>query len=433
MNMNEYLVKRAGAVDITVDIPGSKSYTNRALAIASLAKGTSHLHNFLVSDDTTFMLRALEKLGIWSSMNVAEDTLEIIGGDGHFPAYLGELYVQNAGTAMRFLTSMLTLGKGNYLLSGNERMVKRPIGDLTKALQSIGVNVKARDEVYPPVIIEGNVFPGGSVSMPGTTSSQYISSLLITAPYGQKPLSITIEGDLVSRPYLDMTLDLMRTFGAKAENDDYRVFTVDNEVGYAGMDYRIEPDATNASYFLALPAVVGGRARVNNLSYHNSKQGDVKFVDVLEMMGCDVERGDDYLEVRKDPKKQLKGIEVNLVDMPDVAQTLAVVALRAEGPTNVVGVHNLRVKETDRIEAVATELRTLGANVDEREDGFTVYPKSTYPGGVKIATYDDHRMAMAFSLAGLFIEGVEINNPDCVSKTFPDYFSVLERIYKDPA
>ncbi|MEK6795115.1 MAG: 3-phosphoshikimate 1-carboxyvinyltransferase [Spirochaetota bacterium] len=426
MSTNDIPITRVENVDASVRIPGSKSYTNRALAIAALARGTSNLSNVLVSDDTTFMMRALEKLGLWMSFN--NDKLSVSGGDGHFPGYVGEIYVQNAGTAMRFLVSMLTLGQGTYFITGNERMMQRPIGDLVRAVKSMGVNIKARDNEFPPVMIEGGKLPGGKVTMRGTVSSQFISSVLLSAPYAQKPVTLAIDGDLVSRPYVDMTIDLMAQFGVTVEHDRYRSFTVPNENGYSAHDYVIEPDASNASYFFAIPAVAGGRVRVEGISAA-TKQGDIRFVDILEQMGCTVERGADYIEVRYDRTKKLRGVDVNMADMPDVAQTLAVVALAAEGPTTVHGVENMRVKETNRIDAVANELKMIGADVTTYTDGFTVVPKENYRG-IKVATYDDHRMAMAFSLAGLFIDGIEITNSQCVSKTFPDFFSVFRSVCK---
>lgn len=426
MSMNSIVIDRAENIDAVVRVPGSKSYTNRALAIAALARGTSNLSNVLVSDDTTFMMRALEKLGLWMSFH--NDKLSVSGGDGHFPGYVGEIYVQNAGTAMRFLVSMLTLGQGTYFITGNERMMQRPIGDLVRAVRSMGVNIKARDNEYPPVMIEGGKLPGGNVSMRGNVSSQFISSVLLSAPYAQKPLTLTIDGELVSKPYVNMTIDLMKQFGVTVENNDYRSFTVPNETGYIAADYVVEPDASNASYFFAIPAVAGGRVRVEGISMA-TKQGDIRFVDVLEKMGCTVERGADHIEVRHDRATKLRGVEVNMADMPDVAQTLAVIALAADGPTTVRGVENMRVKETNRIDAVANELKMIGADVTTYPDGFTVVPKERYRG-INVATYDDHRMAMAFSLAGLFIDGIAITNPQCVSKTFPDYFSVFQSVCK---
>lgn len=425
--MNAYRVKRLNAIDAAVTVPGSKSYTNRAFACAALAEGESVLHNVLMSDDTRAMLGALEKIGVWTHYNQNASAMKVIGANGHFLPYPGELYVQNAGTAMRFLASMLTLGKGAYLLSGNERMTERPIGDLVRALQSMGVLARAREDEFPPLTIESAGFPGGAVSIKGDVSSQYISSLLIVAPYGETPLTLSIDSPLVSRPYVDMTIDIMRAFGAEVSEPSENVFFVSNEQCYSGRDYAIESDATNASYFLAIPALIGGRARVENISYA-SKQGDVKFVDALERMGCAVERGTDYLEVRKDKAKELTGITIDMVDMPDVAQTLAVVALTAKTPTTVTGAQTLRVKETDRIQATVNEIRALGGNAQAHDDGFTVFPLERYHGA-EIHTYDDHRMAMAFSLAGLFIDDVVILDPGCVSKTFPTYFSVLDNLY----
>lgn len=422
-------IKPLKSVDLTVRLPGSKSYTNRALAVAALAKGESRLTNVLECDDTIFMIKALEKIGVWINHNTEKQIAIVNGSDGHFLQYPGEIYVQNAGTAMRFLTTMLTLGNGAYLLSGNERMQERPISDLTDALIRMGAKVKAKNGKFPPVLVDANGYPGGTIRMPGNTSSQYISSLLISAPYARKPLRIEIEDELVSKPYIDMTIELMQTFGAYVENDAYRTFTVSNEAHYSAADYAIESDASNASYFFAMPAITGGRVRVENISYERSKQGDVKFVDILEKMGCEVERGDNYIEVRKAPGKTLNAIDVDMTNMPDIAQTLAVVALQADGPTRIGGVHTLRIKETDRIQAIANEMKVLGINIDTSDSEFTVYPAEN-PRGGRIETYDDHRMAMAFSLAGLFIDGITIAHPSCVNKTFPKYFKTFQRIYE---
>ncbi len=415
-------------VDATVVVPGSKSITNRALLIAALADGRSVLTGALYSDDTRYMAAALNDLGIRVESDEANCRYVVDGQGGRIPATSGELYVGNAGTAMRFLVAALTLGRGVYRIDGVPRMRKRPIGPLLDALNQLGANaVSEAGTDCPPVRIEANELTGGVARIPGDQSSQYFSALLIAAPFASNGVEIEVIGDLVSKPYMTMTAQVMRDFGVEAVLDtkEWRTFRVAPGQRYLGRDYAIEPDASNASYFFAAAAVTGGRVRVNGLG-RSSTQGDLEFVRVLEAMGAAVTIGDDYTEVTGPPEGKLRGVDLDLNAISDTAQTLAAIAPFADGPTTIRGVHHARLKETDRVAAVAAELRKLGQDVVERDDGLTITPQPIIPAS--IATYDDHRMAMSFAVAGLRAGGIRILDPGCVQKTFPDYFQRLEQL-----
>lgn len=417
-------------LDSVVSVPGSKSITNRALAIAAMADGASTLTGALFSDDTELMVAALQSLGVGVTVDRAAETIAVKGCGGHLPATEADLFCGNSGTTIRFCTALCATGAGSYRLDGTDRMRERPIGALVDALRSIGATIgyEERDD-YPPVIVRGGGLRGGSILFDAPISSQYVSALLMAAPCAREDLFIDLRR-MVSMPYVTMTLDLMEAFGAsvlpKIEGDSARI-VVPAPQRYAGRTYAIEPDASNASYFLAAAAVAGGTVTVRGLGT-SSIQGDVGFVDVLARMGCHVDRRSDSLSVTG-PKQgeRLRGVEVDLNEMPDVAQTLAVVALFAEGPTTIRNVGNLRVKETDRLDALATELDKFGAEVEVSGDGIAIQP----PGKVlpaRVATYDDHRMAMSFAVAGLAIDGVEILDPTCVNKTFRDFFDRFEKL-----
>ena len=409
-------------------IPGSKSIANRALLIAALADGPSTLDGMLLSDDTRYMAEALVALGLDVRLDEAAERAEVVGGGGTFPAREAELFVGNAGTAMRFLVAALTLGHGEYLIDGVERMRKRPIGDLLEALEQLGAYVASEHGTdCPPVRVQASGLPGGSCRMPGNRSSQFFSALLMAAPYARDGVEITVEGDLVSKPYMTMTAAVMRDFGVEAELDTehWTQFRVAPGQRYTGRHYRIEPDASNASYFFAAAAVTGGRVRVDGLGTR-STQGDLQFVRALERMGATVDIGEDATEVQGPPEGALRGIEIDMNAISDTAQTLAAIAPFAEGPTTIRGIHHARLKETDRVAAVATELRKLGQRVEEVEDGLTIHPAPVTPA--EIETYDDHRMAMSFAITGLRAEGVRILDPGCVAKTFPTYFQRLSEV-----
>ena len=424
--MNSLTLKPVKRIDGEVNLPGSKSLSNRALLIAALAEGTTTITNLLQSDDTRHMLNALKMLGI--NYILSEDGTEctVTGNGGPFSnTEPVELFLGNAGTAMRPLTAALTLGKGEYVLTGEPRMKERPIGHLVDALRQAGANiVYLENEGYPPIKINAEGLAGGEVSIDGSISSQFLTALLMAAPMAQNDMTITIEGELVSKPYIDITLDIMHTFGVEVENENYARFRVKSGQRYHAVDsFMVEGDASSASYFLAAAAIKGGRVKVTGIG-KKSIQGDVAFADVLAKMGAKVEWGDDYIAVER---KELHAIDMDFNYIPDAAMTIATTALFADGTTTLRNIYNWRVKETDRLHAMATELRKVGAEVEEGEDHLSVTPPAQLKHAA-IDTYDDHRMAMCFSLLALDPVSVTINEPECTAKTFPAYFEVLESI-----
>lgn len=410
-------------LEATVRVPGSKSITNRALLIASLANGPTTLTNALFSDDSHYFAAALQSLGFKVEADEQGSSIAVLGTGGAIRAANGTLFIGNAGTAARFLTAFLTLGKGEYLLDGDARMRERPIGGLVQALRQLGADVEAPSGC-PPVRITARGLPGGRAVLAGDISSQFLSALLMVAPYGAQPVVLELSTDLSSKPYVDMTLSMMRAFGIEVQREGYERFTIRGGRYLARETYAIEPDATAASYFFAAAAICGGSVRVQGLT-RSSVQGDVGFPDVLADMGCTVVETPDYMEVRG--TDSLHGLEIDLSDCPDTAQTLAAIAPFAATATTISGIRSARLKESDRVHATCRELARLGIRVDEHPDGMTIHP-CTAIQPASIHTYDDHRMAMAFSLLGLRVPGIHIEDPGCVSKTFPGYFKVLESL-----
>ena len=420
-------------IDAVVRIPGSKSITNRALLVAALADGESELTGALHSDDTVYMAAALNKLGITVESDPDGERFHVCGGSGTFPAAGADLFVGNAGTAMRFLTAALPLGHGHFRIDGVPRMRKRPIGPLLQALCDLGATVTSEEGTgCPPVVVDASGLPGGRCSMAGDQSSQFFSALLLAAPFARLGVEIEVVGDLVSKPYMPMTAAVMRAFGVEMELDteNWRHFRVKPGQKYKGRSYRIEPDASNASYFFAAAAVTGGRVRVDGLGA-GSTQGDLRFVDVLSAMGAAVTIADEYVEVIGPPRGQLRGVDLDLNAISDTAQTLAAIAPYANCPTTIRGVEHARWKETDRVAAMATELRRLGQHVEERADGLTIHPRPVQPADVH--TYDDHRMAMSFAVTALLTPSVRILDPGCTAKTFPGFFLRLAEVTARPA
>ena len=412
-----------GTIDAVVKVPGSKSYTNRALITAALANGTSTITNALFSDDTKYMASSLNAMGIPVEEHQNTSRFVVHGKSGSIPIAQGNLFVGNAGTAMRFLTAMLTLGNGVYEVDGVPRMRQRPIQDLLDGLRQLGADVVSKNnDGCPPVMIRAKGLQGGLAVVKGDLSSQYFSALLMTSPYAKKDVIIEVKGNLVSNRYVDMTVALMREFGVQVENHDYKRFIVKSGQRYQATNYEVEGDASAASYFFAAAAITGGKVRVVGIG-SNSLQGDIHFVDVLKSMGCQVTVGSNWIEVQGGT---LRGVDIDMGDMPDVVQTLAAVSVFAQGKTRVRNVKNMRIKETDRIAAVVNELRRMGITAVEYEDGFEIEPSPPRPA--EIETYDDHRMAMSFALIGLRSDGIAIKNPECVAKTFPDYFQCLEAL-----
>ncbi|RPJ26656.1 MAG: 3-phosphoshikimate 1-carboxyvinyltransferase [Chloroflexi bacterium] len=420
-------------LNATVQVPGSKSLTNRALLIASLANGTTRLTNALFSDDSCYFAKALQTLGFAVQLDEANHEMTVTGLGGKIPANKAELFIGNAGTAARFLSAFLTLGNGEYILDGEARMRERPMGDLVDSLAQLGATIQPVQPsafnlqpslICPPVEIHAKGLPGGKTKIAGNISSQFLSALLMVAPYAKSPVEIEVVTDLNSRPYVDMTIAIMQDFGVEIERQGYQRFNTQPSSFFPLSSYNIESDASAASYFFAAPAVCGGTIRVQNIS-RKSKQGDIAFLDVLQNMGCRIKEGDDFIEVTG--TKSLNGVDVDMRDISDTAQTLAAIAPFASSPTRIRGIAFIRAKETDRVHAVCTELRRLGVRVEEHDDGMTIYPcDSIQPATVQ--TYNDHRMAMAFSLIGLRAEGITIENPACVSKTFPTFFEVLKTL-----
>jgi 3-phosphoshikimate 1-carboxyvinyltransferase len=413
-----------GPIRATVRPPGSKSITNRALVCAALADGTSTIAGALDSEDTRVMIEGLQRLGI--KIESADDgrTLIVQGAGGKVPELEADLFCANSGTTIRFLTAVATLGHGAFRLDGVERMRERPIADLLEALNQLGADVRSEaGNGCPPVIVHANGLSGGTATVRGDISSQFLSALLMAAPSARSRVELQIQGELVSRPYVKMTTGVMRAFGVDVDaSSDFGRFDIRAPQAYAASRYVVEPDASAASYFWAAAAITGGEVKVAGLS-SSSLQGDVAFVDCLAHMGCEVRRDAGSITVVGRP---LRGIDTDMNAISDTAQTLAVAALFADGPTTIRGVAHIRHKETDRIAALAAELRKLGAEVTERDDGLTIQPAALRPATIE--TYHDHRMAMSFALAGLRIPGVRINHPRCVEKTYPRYFEDLESL-----
>ncbi|NOH79434.1 3-phosphoshikimate 1-carboxyvinyltransferase [Vibrio sp. RE86] len=407
-----------------VNLPGSKSVSNRALLLAALASGKTRLTNLLDSDDIRHMLNALTKLGVVYTLSEDKTVCEVEGLGQSFDAPEAlELFLGNAGTAMRPLAAALCLGKGEYVLTGEPRMKERPIGHLVDALRQAGAKVEyLENDNYPPLKIFGTGLKGGTVEIDGSISSQFLTAFLMSAPLAQDDVTIKIVGELVSKPYIDITLHIMQQFGVVVENNDYQEFVIRKGQSYvAPGDFLVEGDASSASYFLAAAAIKGGEIKVTGIG-KKSIQGDIQFADALEKMGAEIEWGDDYVISRVG---ELKAVDMDFNHIPDAAMTIATTALFAKGTTAIRNVYNWRVKETDRLAAMATELRKVGAEVEEGEDYIVVTPPAQLTHAA-IDTYDDHRMAMCFSLVALSDTPVTINDPKCTSKTFPDYFDKLQ-------
>lgn len=430
-------------LNTSVKVPGSKSLTNRALLIASLANGKTTLTNALFSDDSKYFALALKNLGFDIQLDETNHKMIVNGLGGKIPVKQAELFIGNAGTAARFLSAFLSLAHGEYMIDGDARMRERPIGDLIDSLKQLGVNIKTIDDrpqtikkssivhrpssdISLPIKIISNGLSGGKTKVAGNISSQFLSALLMVAPYAKSVIEIELTTELNSKPYVDMTIEIMKDFGVEVERQGYQYFRAPITNYESRITYSIESDASAASYFFAAPAICGGSVRVENIS-KNSKQGDIKFLDVLTQMGCTVEEANNSIMVNR--QSSIVGIDIDMRDIPDTAQTLAVIAPFANSPTRIRGIASARVKETDRVSATCTELKRLGVQVEEHQDGMTIYPCENFKPAT-IQTYNDHRMAMAFSLIGLRFDGITIENPNCVSKTFPNYFEALDELRK---
>jgi 3-phosphoshikimate 1-carboxyvinyltransferase len=426
----------------TVHLPGSKSISNRTLLLAALADGETRVHDVLDSDDTRYMVDALRALGV-EIRGESAHTLIVRGTGGAFPMRKADLFLGNAGTAFRPLTAVLAFAGGEYRLSGVARMSERPIGDLVDALRSIGGRIDYPGTAgFPPLQISpGKIRIDAPVKINGSVSSQFVTGLLMALPMAGRAAAVEIEGELISTPYVEITLNMMRRFGVTVEREGWRRFSVPAGARYKSPgEIHVEGDASSASYFLAAGAISGltggGPVRVEGVG-QSSIQGDVRFAEVLERMGAHVSMGENWIEADAGDEARgrgkLRALDADLNHIPDAAMTAAVAALYADGPSTLRNIASWRVKETDRITAMATELRKLGATVEEGDDYLRIAPPARLTPGASIDTYDDHRMAMCFSLAALGGVPVRINDPGCVSKTFPTYFQVLESISRAAA
>jgi 3-phosphoshikimate 1-carboxyvinyltransferase len=417
----------------TVTVPGSKSITNRALVLAALAAPGCTVTGALRSEDTEVMLDSLKRLGWRVSADWVANTIEVCRDQSHeqieddewIPNSNAELFVGNSGTTVRFLTALVSLGEGTYRLDGVARMRERPIQDLLDALTQLGVDVRSElGNGCPPVVIHANGLHGGRVQIKGDVSSQFLSALLLVTPFSRGDTVVDVVGSLVSVPYVEMTLNMLRMVGLEVETKPGPQYRIPGRQRYCGGTLVVEPDASSASYFFAAAAITGGTITIHDLKIFGW-QGDVRFVDLLQQMGCRIEECEAGITVHGG---KLRGIDVDMNDISDTVMTLAAVACFAEGPTTIRNVAHIRHKETDRIAAVATELRKLGACVEERPDGLTITPQPLR--GCAIDTYNDHRMAMSFALVGLKVPGVVIRNPGCVAKTYPGFWRDLSQVVK---
>ncbi|AAV77735.1 3-phosphoshikimate 1-carboxyvinyltransferase [Salmonella enterica subsp. enterica serovar Kiambu] len=423
--MESLTLQPIARVDGAINLPGSKSVSNRALLLAALACGKTVLTNLLDSDDVRHMLNALSALGINYTLSADRTRCDITGNGGPLRASGAlELFLGNAGTAMRPLAAALCLGQNEIVLTGEPRMKERPIGHLVDSLRQGGANIDyLEQENYPPLRLRGG-FIGGDIEVDGSVSSQFLTALLMTAPLAPEDTIIRVKGELVSKPYIDITLNLMKTFGVEIANHHYQQFVVKGGQQYHSPGrYLVEGDASSASYFLAAGAIKGGTVKVTGIG-RKSMQGDIRFADVLEKMGATITWGDDFIACTRG---ELHAIDMDMNHIPDAAMTIATTALFAKGTTTLRNIYNWRVKETDRLFAMATELRKVGAEVEEGHDYIRITPPAKLHHA-DIGTYNDHRMAMCFSLVALSDTPVTILDPKCTAKTFPDYFEQLARM-----
>ncbi|MBL6972318.1 MAG: 3-phosphoshikimate 1-carboxyvinyltransferase [Desulfobacterales bacterium] len=408
--------------DTVIGVPGSKSYTHRILIASALSDGVCTIHNGLKSEDTTLTLEALRQMGV--AIDIDGNKLIVQGTKGIFKPCTEPVYLGNSGTSMRLLTAVAALGKGIYILTGTKRMGERPIQDLIDGLKQIGVNARSvNNNGCPPLEINGGDLAGGSIALKCGISSQFLSALLLIAPYTKNGIDINVIEGPVSRPYVDMTVEVMERLGVKIRRDGYERFWVQGGATYRAGSYTVEPDCSQAGYFWAAAAITGAEVMVKGIN-RESRQGDVRFVKVLEAMGCDISYQKDGIKVSG---KELAAITTDMADMPDMVPTLAVVAAFARGTTVIENVAHLRGKESDRLGSVVNELSKMGIEASCSDTGMIITGGN--PNGAEIDTYGDHRIAMSFALAGLKIPGICIKDPRCVEKSFPNFWEVFESLY----
>jgi len=419
--VNTREIKTKDQVEATLTLPGSKSFTHRALIAAGLAEGESVLTNALKAEDTELTAKALEQWG--AGLDWQGHTIRVQGTGGRLASVSEPIYLGNSGTSMRFLTAVAALGQETYRLTGTPRLCERPMGELLEALHRLGAQAASeKNNDCPPIVVQGSGLRGGKTSLSGRVSSQYLSALLLIGPLSPEGVEIEITGELVSRPYVDITLEVLTAFGVSHYREGYRRFWVPGGQRYRSLRYTIEADASSASYFWAAAALTGGRVTIANLDLE-SVQGDIDFLSVLARMGCHLTSAPEGLTVAGGP---LRGIHMDMSSMPDLVPTLAVLAAFAEGETVVSGAGHLRHKESNRLAAVVTELGKMGVEAEETPDGLRILGGT--PQGAEIDTYSDHRIAMSFAVAGLKAPGVVIKDPDCVKKSFPEFWEYFEKL-----
>lgn len=410
-------------INAVVSVPGSKSYTQRALITASLASGRSVLRNALISEDTDYLMEALSSLG--AGIAVHGNDIEVEGTGGRVVAPSSALYLGNNGTGLRFLVGMVSMGHGTFVLDGSPRMRQRPIQPLVDALNRIGVEAFCVDGTgCPPVQVEAAGLPGGETRLDTALSSQYVSSLLLAAPYAEKDIEIGASTLIPSWPYVELTLDVMAQFGIAVEDFDKKRFRVRAPQTYQAKEYVIEGDVSSATYFMAAAAIIGRSVRVSNIN-GNSLQGDLRFLEILDTMGCGVSASEEGVEITG-PLSNHEDLAFDLNDAPDMVPALAVVSAFRRGKTTLQNILHLRVKESDRVSALTNELQKIGARAEKTADGMVIHGIATH--GAEIECYNDHRIAMSFAIAGLAIEGITIKDPDCVKKSFPDFWEKLDAL-----
>lgn len=417
-----------------VKLPGSKSISNRVLLLSALASGTTEIRELLDSDDTQVMLESLSRLGVKWTRHEGTDHYRVEGVGGAFPVKQAELFLGNAGTAFRSLTAACALSGGDYVLKGVPRMHERPIGDLVDGLRQLGAKIDyLGNEGFPPLHIRlGEIGDAPEVTVRGNVSSQFLTGLLMAAPLLGREVTVKVDGELISKPYIKITLGLMARYGIKVAQQGWERFIVPAGMYQSPGDIEVEGDASSASYFLAAGALGHGPVRVIGVG-RNALQGDVQFAAALARMGAEIGMGPNWIEAQLPCSERIRAVDMDCNHIPDAAMTLAVLALFADGPSTLRNIGSWRVKETDRIHAMAIELRKFGAEVEEGPDYLKVTPPKKAAGGVAVDTYDDHRMAMCFSLVTLGGVPVRINDPKCVNKTFPGYFEALATITGQPA
>lgn len=418
-------IKPLICINATVRIPGSKSITHRSAIAASLAMGESKIRGFLHCEDTLYTISVLKELGV--EISIGGESLKVEGAGGMLAPVptSKEFYVGNSGTSLRLLLSIVSLARGEFILTGSPRMLKRPIGDLVVALNQLGVEASClADNDFPPVLVRARGIKGGKVTISGEKSSQYVSSLLLSGPYAERGIEIEVTGRLISSSYVDITLEVMRQFGIPVICDGYRYFRIPAGNGYRACQFLVEGDISSASYFWAAAAVTGGMVTTENIHPYTTQQGDIGFLQVLEEMGCGIERETDRVTICG---RALSGIEVDMCRMPDLVPTLAAISLFANGKTSIRNVPQLRHKESDRLSSIALEWSGLGARVEELADGLIIHGGGRLSGGV-VEAYDDHRLAMSLAVVGLKVPGIKIRDENCVNKSFPRFWQLWDSL-----